>query len=98
MGEEPQITPDLAGTDLSSIHVHGLWRTGSTFFWSCLREIPTVAAFYEPFHENMLDRTHARCQESHTSKPKDEIFRHPKVADGIRAEMIVGNIYITSSI
>ncbi len=23
---------------------------------------------------------------------------HPKVADGIRAEMIVGNIYITSSI
>lgn len=64
-----------------SIHVHALWRTGSTCFWSCLRDSPGIRAYYEPFHENLLDRTHDRCKESHDAKPKDEIFHHPRVQD-----------------
>jgi len=31
------------------IFVHSSWRTGSTWFWSKFRQLPSTLAFYEPF-------------------------------------------------
>lgn len=33
------------------ILLHSFWRSSSTYFWSKLRNLPNVKAFYEPFHE-----------------------------------------------
>jgi hypothetical protein len=32
----------------------GYFRTGSTFFFSCMREIKEFKCFYEPFHPDIL--------------------------------------------
>lgn len=61
----------------SPIFIHAPWRSGSTKIWSDFRENQTCLAYYEPLHENLLDKTHDACAYSHTSKPKDSIFQHP---------------------
>ncbi|MCY0878096.1 MAG: hypothetical protein OWU84_04030 [Firmicutes bacterium] len=35
------------------IFIHAGLRSGSTYFWSKFRDIPTVMAFYEPFSEDL---------------------------------------------
>jgi hypothetical protein len=39
--------------DLSTIHLHAGFRTGSTLAWSSLRKKDETLAFYEPLHEQL---------------------------------------------
>lgn len=68
-------------TKNKAIFIHTLWRTSSTWWWAQFRNNPAFMSFYEPFHENLLTRTHAQCVHSHTSKPKAQIFRHPEMQE-----------------
>lgn len=38
---------------MNIICLHSFWRTSSTYFWSKLRGVPGVVAYYEPFHESL---------------------------------------------
>jgi len=43
---------------------HGFWRSSSTYFWSKLRGLPDVLAYYEPFHGVLSGRVSDRSDSS----------------------------------
>lgn len=51
MGEA---TPDAGA---APVFIHSLFRTGSTWLWQKLRDLPGLCAYYEPFHHMLLTLT-----------------------------------------
>jgi hypothetical protein len=42
------------------VFLHGAWRSGSTYYWSRFREVPTTLCFYEPLHHGLAKLTQER--------------------------------------
>lgn len=70
----------------SEIHIHGLWRTTSTWWWHQLRKNQKNRAYFEPFHEYLSFRTIKQCEVSHGLKSKADTFRHPNTSTHYFAE------------
>src|SRR5579864_2879347 len=39
----------------SALFITGRFRSGSTLVWNMFRQVPAVAAYYEPLHDRLLD-------------------------------------------
>lgn len=61
---------ELRGELTNPVFVHGMWRTGSTYFWSKFRDRPGVCAYYEPLNEQLLTLT-----EEDRDRDKSEVMR-----------------------
>ncbi len=67
-----------AAPDLLPVFVHGMWRTGSTYFWNKFRNLPRTRAFLEPLHECLFDLPEQQLRES-LPLGVTTILRHPEV-------------------
>ncbi len=50
------------------IFISGRFRSGTTLLWDLLRQIPDVCAYYEPFHDNLIDYIKANQSPDPTHK------------------------------
>lgn len=68
----------------TSVFLHGLWRSCSTYFWTKFRANPGWRCFYEPLHETLLHPDIARASRSNPSHPS--ALRHPPMSEHYFAE------------
>lgn len=57
------------------LFIHALWRTGSTYFWSKYRAQPDKIAYFEPFHEALLDAPERTLSDQFADT--NQRLRHP---------------------
>ena len=67
------------------IFVHGMWRTGSTYFWEKFRRDPAYRAYLEPLHEMLCRATEADLRRS-VPPSVASVLRHPHVDEYYFAE------------
>jgi len=60
---------------MSTLFIHALWRTGSTYFWSKYRAQPNCLAYFEPFHEALLDARETVLSDQF--QETRQLLRHP---------------------
>jgi hypothetical protein len=49
--------------ELMPVFLHGMWRTGSTYFWHKFRKLENTRAFLEPLHECLLNLTEQQLRD-----------------------------------
>jgi len=59
---------------LLPVFVHSGWRCSSTYVWSRFRALPSVRAYYEPWHEQLATLTPERIARE---TPRASGLRHP---------------------
>lgn len=59
-----------------SIFLQSIWRSTSTYWWTKAREIPSLRAYNEPLHENLLRLTRADFEKIHETLGPS--LRHPE--------------------
>lgn len=65
-----------------SLFIHSLFRTGSTYLWSRLRELPDTYCFYEPFHPHLLLLDSRQSDPWGTSPAGTQGIHHPPLDHG----------------
>jgi hypothetical protein len=70
----------MVGSACENIFIHSLFRTGSTYFWSVLRENEGVACYYEPLNEQLLDMTEP-FKDGSVEADKHNELKHNGLAD-----------------
>ncbi len=76
--------PEGHGGGPSTVFLHGMWRSGSTYLWSRFRVSPRACCFYEPLHHGLAKLTHARIRRD--TPEQIEANGHPKLAEPYFAE------------
>jgi hypothetical protein len=79
---EPGADPDAV--QAQPIFLHGLWRSGTTFVWSCFRKHGGTYCFYEPLHHGLAKLTRRRIERE--SPTVFEMNRHPTLSAPYFAE------------
>jgi len=64
----------LPRSSSAPIFVHSGWRCSSTYVWHRFRAVPTVTAYYEPWHEQLAGLTPERIERE---RPATSGLRHP---------------------
>jgi len=74
---EGQRATSLDGLEPKPIFLHGMWRCGSTFFWSRFRAETQTRCFYEPLHHGLAKLSLARIARD----TADQVLanRHPEL-------------------
>jgi hypothetical protein len=61
------------------ILIHSLFRTGSTFIWNCLRQVPGLCAYYEPFHPELAHVSAAHFKPWRDDGAATDSISHPRL-------------------
>lgn len=61
--------------------VNGMWRAGTTYFWSKIRENTGWRCFYEPLHE-VLSVYHPSRNDDNMREEVWRMMRHPSMTVG----------------
>jgi hypothetical protein len=64
----------LQSADTTTVFVHSGWRCSSTYIWHRFRALPSVRAYYEPWHEQLARIT---AQTITAETPDNSGLRHP---------------------
>jgi len=70
--------PSLSQFRPPPLFVHGMWRTGSTYFWHKFRANPENRAYMEPLHEYLCDMSEQALRDFLPTSITG-LMRHPKV-------------------
>ena len=76
--------PDLNTQNTTSVFLHGLWRSCTTYIWSRFRASPKAYCYYEPLHEGL-----ARLNPKRIANGTTELMQssgHPVMAQPYFAE------------